>query len=200
METSSVLRQTILIRYSLLATLAAIASSAALAATSPAAPSGYSQPPKEILDVMRAPSPPVPSVSPTQDKILLVSWQDYPSMARVATPFLRLAGARVEIRNHSKHDTPGGYGIKPCANGLELVQVADGARTPVVLPITSGGNFARTAGFAVSLTDAGIRTTGVVRCDQPRALDMGSRNGRRLESVPAAVMDEVLAKLTPIFE
>ena len=127
-------RPNFLIRYSLLAALAAIATPAALAATAPGAPSGYSQPPKEILDVMRAPSPPVPSVSPTQDKILLVTWQDYPLMARVATPFLRLAGARVETRNHSKHDTPGGYGIKPCAIGLELVQVAGGTRTPVNLP------------------------------------------------------------------
>ena len=42
-------------------------------------------------------------------------------------------------------------------------------RVPVVLPITSGGNFARTAGFAVSLTGAGTKTTGVVRCGQPRA-------------------------------
>ncbi|WP_313788505.1 type II toxin-antitoxin system PemK/MazF family toxin [Xanthomonas citri] len=42
-------------------------------------------------------------------------------------------------------------------------------KTPVVLPITSGGNFARTAGFTVSLMGAGTNTTGVVRCDQPRA-------------------------------
>jgi hypothetical protein len=60
-------------------------------------------------------------VSPTQDAILLVSWQDYPSISRVATPFLRLAGVRVEPKNHSKHDTPGGYGITPCARSFELV-------------------------------------------------------------------------------
>jgi mRNA interferase ChpB len=73
-------------------------------------------------------------------------------------------------------------------------------KTPVVLPITTGGNFARTAGFAVSLAEAGTKTTGVIRCDQPRALDLGARNGRRLESVPAAIVDEVLAKLAPLFE
>ena len=71
-------------------------------------------------------------------------------------------------------------------------------KVPVVLPITSGGNFARTAGFAVSL--AGTKTTGIVRCDQPRALDLAARRGRKLESVPDAIVDEVLAKLTPIFE
>ena len=72
------------------------------AATTPTqAASGYNQPPKNILDVMHAPSPPVPRVSPTQDAILLVSWQDYPSIARGSTPFLRLAGVRVEPKNHS---------------------------------------------------------------------------------------------------
>ena len=73
-------------------------------------------------------------------------------------------------------------------------------RTPVVLPITTGGNFARTAGFAVSLMGAGTQTTGVVRCDEPCALDIGARHGRKLESVPARVMDEVLAKLAVLLE
>ena len=96
--------------------------------------SGYNQPPKNILDVMLAPSPPYPHVSPTQDAILLVSWQDYPSISRVATPFLRLAGVRVEPKNHSKHDTPGGYGITPCARSFDLVHVADRGQIHVTLP------------------------------------------------------------------
>lgn len=41
-------------------------------------------------------------------------------------------------------------------------------KVPVVLPITSGGSFARTAGFAVTLDGAGTKTTGNIRCDQPR--------------------------------
>ena len=73
-------------------------------------------------------------------------------------------------------------------------------KTPVVLPITGGGNFARTAGFAVSLMGAGTQTDGVVRCDQPRALDLGARGAHKLESVPASIMDEVLAKLATILE
>lgn len=71
-------------------------------------------------------------------------------------------------------------------------------RAPVVVPITSGGAFARTAGFAVSLQDAGTRTVGIVRCDQPRALDIAARGGRRLERIPDALMGEVLAKLATI--
>ena len=106
----------------------------AAAATASEGASGYNKPPKNILDVMHAPSPPMPEVSPTQDTILLVSWQDYPPISRVATPFLRLAGVRVEPKNHSKHDTPGGYGITPCARDFELVHVADRAQIHIALP------------------------------------------------------------------
>lgn len=73
-------------------------------------------------------------------------------------------------------------------------------KVPVVLPIASGGTVARTAGFAVSLTGAGTQTTGVVRCDQPRALDLAAHGGKRLEILPKAIVDEVLARLAPIFE
>ncbi len=73
-------------------------------------------------------------------------------------------------------------------------------KLPVILPITSGGNFARTAGFAVPLTGAGTKTTGVVRCDQPRALDLAARGAKKLERTPEAIMEEVLAKISPIFE
>lgn len=73
-------------------------------------------------------------------------------------------------------------------------------KMPVVVPITTGGDFARTKGFAVSLSGAGTETTGVIRCDQPRTLDLASRRARKLESIPETIMDEVLAKLLPIFE
>jgi mRNA-degrading endonuclease toxin of MazEF toxin-antitoxin module len=73
-------------------------------------------------------------------------------------------------------------------------------KVPIVLPITSGGNFARMAGFAVPLTGSGIRTTGIIRCDQPRALDLAARGGKKLESIPDAIMSEVLARIAPIFE
>ncbi|HEX4136716.1 MAG TPA: type II toxin-antitoxin system PemK/MazF family toxin [Bryobacteraceae bacterium] len=73
-------------------------------------------------------------------------------------------------------------------------------KVPVVVPITSGGNFARTAGFAVTVEGAGIKTKGIVRCDQPRALDLGARSARKLEALPDEIMNEVLARLAPIFE
>ncbi len=73
-------------------------------------------------------------------------------------------------------------------------------KAPVVLPIMTGGDFARTAGFAVTLMGAGTETTGVIRCDQPRVLDLGARNARKAESVPQEIIDEVLAKLGTLFQ
>jgi dipeptidyl aminopeptidase/acylaminoacyl peptidase len=98
------------------------------------AKSGYDTPPKNVYDVLHAPSPPSPSVSPTGDTILLVSWVDYPSMARVAEPFIPLAGVRVEPKTRRKHDTPGGYGITPCARDFSLMKVSGGAEVHVALP------------------------------------------------------------------
>lgn len=69
---------------------------------------------------------------------------------------------------------------------------------PIVLPITNGGGFARRAGFAVPIT--GIATTGVVRCDQPRAIDLNARNGRKVDALPAAILDDVLARVATLFE
>jgi len=71
-------------------------------------------------------------------------------------------------------------------------------KTPVVLPITTGGDFARTAGFAVSLIGTGTKTSGVIRCDQPRAIDLASRQARKLERVSKEIVDEVLAKIATI--
>lgn len=71
---------------------------------------------------------------------------------------------------------------------------------PIVVPITTGGAFARNAGFTVSLAGAGTRTTGVIRCDQPRPLDLAARQARRLEAVPAEIVDDVLARISTLFQ
>ncbi|HTP38822.1 MAG TPA: prolyl oligopeptidase family serine peptidase [Steroidobacteraceae bacterium] len=139
-----------------------------------AAAGGYDLPPKNILDVMLAPSPPQPFLSPTAGHILLVTWTEYPTMARVATPFLRLAGVRVEPKNHSRHDTEGGYGITPCAYQFDLVRVADKSQRSIALPAgacagapawsADGKRFAfeNTTADAVQLW-IGDATTGAVR-------------------------------------
>ena len=71
-------------------------------------------------------------------------------------------------------------------------------KLPIVLPITNGGAFARRLGFAVEIS--GIKTTGFVRCDLPRVLDIAERDGRKVGTLPAALLDEVMAKVVTLFE
>lgn len=71
---------------------------------------------------------------------------------------------------------------------------------PIVVPITTGGNFARQAGFTVSLAGSGTKTTGVIRCDQPRTVDLLAQGPRRLEAVPTAVLDKAPALLVALFQ
>lgn len=74
----------------------------------------------------------------------------------------------------------------------------EATKLPVILPITNGGDFARRLGFAVPI--AGIKITGVIRCDQPRVIDLAARNARKVDTLPAQIMDEVLAKVVTLFE
>ena len=71
-------------------------------------------------------------------------------------------------------------------------------KLPVCLPITNGGDSARRIGFAVPIS--GIKTTGVVRCDQPRVLDLAARTARKVDTLPAPILDEVLAKVATLFQ
>jgi mRNA interferase ChpB len=71
---------------------------------------------------------------------------------------------------------------------------------PIVAPITTGGDFARTAGFAVPLSGSGMQTSGVVRCDQLRTLDLRARNARKRERAPDFIVTEVLHRILAIFE
>ena len=77
-----------------------------------------------------------------------------------------------------------------------VLSVADFNRYGLVLacPIAEGGALARVHGFAVSL-GAGTLTQGVVLCHQARTLDYKERNGQFQETLPADVVEEVLARV-----
>ena len=77
-------------------------------------------------------------------------------------------------------------------------QFNEATKLPVVLPITNGGEFTRRRGFTVPVT--GIKTTGVVRCDQPRVIDLAAKHARKVDPLPASIMNEVLAKVATLFD
>lgn len=73
----------------------------------------------------------------------------------------------------------------------------EAAKLPVILPITKGGEFAKRIGFAVPIS--GLKTTGIVRCDQPRVLDLQARKGKKVEALPEDTLNEVMARVATLF-
>ena len=71
---------------------------------------------------------------------------------------------------------------------------------PNGFPVTQGGQQSRYAGFAVTLMGTGCETQGVVMCNQPRTLDLAARGGGFVEAVGSDLLEEVLARLQPIFD
>ena len=72
--------------------------------------------------------------------------------------------------------------------------------TALVAPITQGGNLARVAGFAVTLTGSGTQTQGVVLVNAVRMLDLEQRGARKVEAAPSEIVEEALAKLRAILD
>ena len=95
---------------------------------------GYDKPPEPLLGVMHAPLPATPMLDPTRQRMLLVEQSQYPPVARVAEPYLKLAGLRIEPANHSRHDASNGYGIRTCLKSFTLEDVASHKQLPVALP------------------------------------------------------------------
>lgn len=65
----------------------------------------------------------------------------------------------------------------------------------LVAPITQGGDFARYAGFAVTLTGTGCKTQGVALVNKIRMLDLAARKARRVERVPQEVIEDAIGRL-----
>ena len=68
----------------------------------------------------------------------------------------------------------------------------------LVAAVTQGGNLDRVRGWTVPLMGSGTETQGVVVLSQCRMLDLGVRSPKRIESVPAAILEEVLAKFRAV--
>lgn len=72
--------------------------------------------------------------------------------------------------------------------------------TPIIAPITTVGTFARKHGFAVSLSGAGTNATGTILCHQIRSIDLKDRGARFSEKAPPFIVNEVLSKVSTLFE
>ena len=70
----------------------------------------------------------------------------------------------------------------------------------LVAPITQGGDFARYAGFAVTLDGTGCKTQGVALVNKIRMLDLAARGARKIERVPSLVIEDALARIAGLLE
>ncbi|MBM3760336.1 MAG: S9 family peptidase [Acidobacteria bacterium] len=80
-----------------------------ICALSSFAQTGYQKPPKEILDVLNAPSTPTPSVNPTRTHVMFLETVRNPTIADLAKPMLRIAGLRIDPANSGPHLTSYAY-------------------------------------------------------------------------------------------
>lgn len=70
--------------------------------------------------------------------------------------------------------------------------------TALIAPITSGGDFARSRGFTVLLSET--KTTGHVLTNQIRTIDINERVSKIVEMCPSYIVDEVLAKVQTLID
>ena len=114
--------------------LAVIVGSVTLGAQAPSAPghSGYLLPPKEIVDILDAPPPPVVELSPARDVVVLLERASMPTIAELSQPVLRLAGLRINPKTNGQHRS--GAAVYPRYRSFTIKTVADGSERKVTLP------------------------------------------------------------------
>ena len=87
----------------------------------------YRKPPKEVLDVLNAPLPPVVWANQTGTHVLIAQLRRYPPIADVSQPFLGLAGLRINPNTNGSHLLNYYYDLK-------LKEIATGRDVPLNLP------------------------------------------------------------------
>lgn len=88
------------------------------------------------------------------------------------------------------------YGTRPVLI-ISSSEFNNATNTAIILPITNGGAYCKKIGFAIEII--GIKTTGYIRCDQPRVLDIKSRNGKKIDTLPTSILEDALARTITIF-
>jgi dipeptidyl aminopeptidase/acylaminoacyl peptidase len=84
--------------------------------------SGYLLPPKVIVDILDAPPTPTVVVGPQRQVIALLDRRSMPTIAELAEPIYRVAGARINPKTNGRQQRGGsviGITLKSIANGTE---------------------------------------------------------------------------------
>ncbi len=147
----------------------------------------YQKPPKEIMDILNAPTTPTLSLSPSRAYAMQGSPVRYPPVAELAEPMLRLAGIRINPKTNGLHNTT-------FNTNLMLRKIPEGTEIPVTTPPNSrlsmprwspdGSHFAFTnstpAGIELWIGDSATGQTHKlpeVRINEVLGGDGGGRGG-----------------------
>jgi dipeptidyl aminopeptidase/acylaminoacyl peptidase len=94
----------------------------------PTKESGYLVPPKVIVDILDAPPTPGVTVAPDRRTVALLARRSMPTIAELAEPIHRVAGARINPKTNGRQQRGGGI------IGITLKSIADGTEKKVMLP------------------------------------------------------------------
>jgi len=94
----------------------------------PAAKSGYLTPPKVVVDILDAQPTPSVILSPDHRTVALLSRRSMPSVADLAQPIHRIAGARINPKTNGRQQRGG------AVIGITLKSIADGSEKKVTVP------------------------------------------------------------------
>src|SRR5205807_10339107 len=87
----------------------------------------YRTPPQVVVDILDAPPLPVATLSPDRRWLLLLEQRSMPTIAELARPMLRLAGSRIDPRNHGP--------LQPSLiAGVVLERVGDASQHRIATP------------------------------------------------------------------
>ena len=94
----------------------------------PATASGYLMPPKVIVDMLDAPPTPGVMVAPDHHTIALLTRRSMPTIADLAQPIHRIAGARINPKTNGRQQRGGGI------TGITLKSIAAGTERKIMVP------------------------------------------------------------------
>lgn len=109
----------------------ALASLTVMAAATAGAQEAYRLPPQDVVDIVDAPLPPWPSLSPNRDTLLLMHREALPPISELARPMERLAGLRLDAATNGRH------GPRSVV-GLSVMDLGTQEERTIALPADSG--------------------------------------------------------------
>ena len=139
----------------------------------------YQKPPKEIMDVLDAPTTPTLALSPSRAYAMQGSPVRYPPIAELAEPMLRLAGIRINPKTNGLHNDT-------FNTDLTLRKIPEGTEIKVMTPPNSRLSMPRWSPDGTHFAFTNATSAGI-------ELWIGDSATGRTHRLPNVTVNQVLA-------